>query len=568
MDSSRLKNWTRLLLDTGKRNNLVNFKDLSKSTVEVLLPNVDALFSKADTDYTIPVYDPELDYPKESQSTAPLDFEKRTPQQKKEKYLERHVLATRKKLLVYNDGNPMDAVENLEKKARFFFEETGLHVAYMVFGFILWGEFDPKETKTPPNKAPLLLAPINIEWNPSQGRYFVHFTGDDPFLNPTFAFKMESELGIVLPEYNGEPFRDFVKKVQELVENDKYKQRVSSDCKIGLFSFQKINMYRDLTDNAVTILANENVRRLLTKEPTTKDQSAKRLDNPLIELQNVVDADSSQLEAIEKARAGISFVLQGPPGTGKSQTITNIVAELLGLGKKVLFVSEKQAALNVVYDKLCKAGLGEFCLELHSHKANKKEVVAELCKTLRTPKSGVSSKADQEIRLKESAMRQLDEYVDELHKSRPIVGKSAYELYEEYSSLRNAPIVNWTIPNLSSFDEGTLQDVLLLLREYAAHAPFVGEDYKSNPWNGLKQGDASLQNKRELQNSFDSLFQLLTELKNPLIEASRLYGIDASSLLDSYNVSLLFQLLSQPLEIGAPFSTRPNGTSSRVPFAR
>ncbi|MBS7337490.1 MAG: DUF4011 domain-containing protein, partial [Thermoguttaceae bacterium] len=552
MDSSKLKNWTRLLLDTGKRNNLVNFKDLSKSTVEVLLPNVDALFSKADTDYTIPVYDPELDYPKESQSTAPLDFEKRTPQQKKEKYLERHVLATRKKLLVYNDGNPMDAVENLEKKARFFFEETGLHVAYMVFGFILWGEFDPKETKTPPNKAPLLLAPINIEWNPSQGRYFVHFTGDDPFLNPTFAFKMESELGIVLPEYNGEPFRDFVKKVQELVENDKYKQRVSSDCKIGLFSFQKINMYRDLTDNAVTILANENVRRLLTKEPTTKDQSAKRLDNPLIELQNVVDADSSQLEAIEKARAGISFVLQGPPGTGKSQTITNIVAELLGLGKKVLFVSEKQAALNVVYDKLCKAGLGEFCLELHSHKANKKEVVAELCKTLRTPKSGVSSKADQEIRLKESAMRQLDEYVDELHKSRPIVGKSAYELYEEYSSLRNAPIVNWTIPNLSSFDEGTLQDVLLLLREYAAHAPFVGEDYKSNPWNGLKQGDASLQNKRELQNSFDSLFQLLTELKNPLIEASRLYGIDASSLLDSYNVSLLFQLLSQPLEIGAP----------------
>ena len=550
MDSSRLKNWTRLLLDTGKRNNLVNFKDLSKSTVEVLLPNVDALFSKADTDYTIPVYDPELDYPKESQSTAPLDFEKRTPQQKKEKYLERHVLATRKKLLVYNDGNPMDAVENLEKKARFFFEETGLHVAYMVFGFILWGEFDPKETKTPPNKAPLLLAPINIEWNPSQGRYFVHFTGDDPFLNPTFAFKMESELGIVLPEYNGEPFRDFVKKVQELVENDKYKQRVSSDCKIGLFSFQKINMYRDLTDNAVTILANENVRRLLTKEPTTKDQSAKRLDNPLIELQNVVDADSSQLEAIEKARAGISFVLQGPPGTGKSQTITNIVAELLGLGKKVLFVSEKQAALNVVYDKLCKAGLGEFCLELHSHKANKKEVVAELCKTLRTPKSGVSSKADQEIRLKESAMRQLDEYVDELHKSRPIVGKSAYELYEE--SLRNAPIVNWTIPNLSSFDEGTLQDVLLLLREYAAHAPFVGEDYKSNPWNGLKQGDASLQNKRELQNSFDSLFQLLTELKNPLTEASRLYGIDASSLLDSYNVSLLFQLLSQPLEIGAP----------------
>lgn len=554
MDSSKLKNWTRLLLDTGKRNNLVNFKDLSKSTVEVLLPNVAALFSKADTDYTIPVYDPELDYPKESQSTAPLllDLEKRTPQQKKNKYLERHVLATRKKLLVYNDGNPMDAIENLEKKARFFFEETGLHVAYMVFGFILWGDFDPKETQTPPNKAPLLLAPINIEWNPTQGRYFVHFTGDDPFLNPTFAFKMESELGIVLPEYNGEPFHDYVKKVQELVENDKYKQRVSPDCKIGLFSFQKINMYRDLTDNAVAILANENVRRLLSKEPMTTDQSAKRLDNPLIELQNVVDADSSQLEAIEKARAGISFVLQGPPGTGKSQTITNIVAELLGLGKKVLFVSEKQAALNVVYDKLCKAGLGEFCLELHSHKANKKEVVSELCKTLRTPKSGISSKADQEIRLKESAMRQLDVYVDELHKSRPIVGKSAYELYEDYSSLRNAPIVDWTIPDLASYDEEKLQDVLLLLKEYAAYVPFVGEDYKSNPWNGLNKSDSSLQKKREVQNAIDSLFQLVRELPQPLEEASRLYGIAAVNLLDAYNVSLLLELLSKAREINVP----------------
>ena len=556
MDSSTLKNWTRLLLDVGKRNNLVNFKDLPKSTVEVLLPEVDVLFNKADTEYTIPVYDPQLESQEKSNPAVPplpLDLEKRTPKQKREKYLERYALAARKKLLVYNGGDPIEAIENLEKKARFFFEETGLHVSYMVFGFIRWGEFNPNETSTPPNKAPLLLAPINIEWDRTQGSYVVRFTGDDPFLNPTFAFKMESEFGIVLPEYNNEPFYEYLQKVKDLVENDKYKQRVFPDCKIGLFSFQKINMYRDLTDNAVTILAHENVRRLLDKAPEPSDQPVtQRLANPLIELQNVVDADSSQLEAIEKARAGVSFVLQGPPGTGKSQTITNIVAELLGQGKKVLFVSEKQAALNVVYDKLCKAGLGEFCLELHSHKAHKKEVVAELCKTLRTPKSGVSSRADQEIHLKESTMRQLDAYVDELHKPRPIVEKSLYELYQDYSSLRNAPIVNWTIPNLSSFDDGTLQNVLLLLKEYAAYVPLVGEDYRQNPWHGLQKRNASFQNKRELQNTIDALWQLVTEIKNPLEEASRLYGLDVVNLLESYNVALLFELLSIPNEIGAP----------------
>lgn len=102
------------------------------------------------------------------------------------------------------------------------------------------------------------------------------------------------------------------------------------------------------------------------------EETAASVSDPLIELHSVVDADSSQIEAIEMAKSGKSFVLQGPPGTGKSQTITNIIAECLSDGKKVLFVSEKLAALNVVYDKLKQAGLAEFCLQLHSHKANKR----------------------------------------------------------------------------------------------------------------------------------------------------------------------------------------------------
>ena len=91
-----------------------------------------------------------------------------------------------------------------------------------------------------------------------------------------------------------------------------------------------------------------------------------------------IPADGAQARAIAAARAGHSFVLEGPPGTGKSQTITNLIAEAVGRGKKVLFVAEKMAALEVVKRRLDGIGLGDACLELHSHKTNKKGVVAEL----------------------------------------------------------------------------------------------------------------------------------------------------------------------------------------------
>ena len=134
----------------------------------------------------------------------------------------------------------------------------------------------------------------------------------------------------------------------------------------------------------------------------------------------------SQKEAIVKSMAAKDYyMIQGPPGTGKSQTITNIIAECLVDGKTVLFVSEKLAALSVVYDKLKKAGLEEFCLELHSHKANKKQVIEELCHTLKAHKSALSDRAQREVEIKREAQRQLDKYTEELHKIRPVINKSA-----------------------------------------------------------------------------------------------------------------------------------------------
>ena len=110
--------------------------------------------------------------------------------------------------------------------------------------------------------------------------------------------------------------------------------------------------------------------------------TAEQLDAvvPPAEARHILDADSSQHEAIEAVKRGAHLVMDGPPGTGKSQTIANMIGALLHAGKTVLLVSQKAAALDVVAGRLTGAGLGRYLLELHSGQATRKEVAASLAR--------------------------------------------------------------------------------------------------------------------------------------------------------------------------------------------
>ncbi|BDZ67208.1 hypothetical protein GCM10025860_06560 [Methanobacterium ferruginis] len=129
---------------------------------------------------------------------------------------------------------------------------------------------------------------------------------------------------------------------------------------------------------------------------------------------HVLDADSSQIAVIEDVKGGRDLVVEGPPGTGKSQTIVNLIAELLARGNTVLFVSEKMAALEVVKGRLDSVGLGEFCLELHSKKSNKKDVLENLESVLRNPKP-MELALEDDLSTIEELKNDLDEYVTILH---------------------------------------------------------------------------------------------------------------------------------------------------------
>ena len=512
--------------------------------MEVLLPSSDVLFEKVDGTTSFEVFDPKIieedDDPEESLEPEQLRIEApEAPDASggKDAFLTQYSgkIKRQNQILLYNTAtNPLTAVKNIDKKAREFIEETGVNVAYMAFGFVHWKESTSSNYVF---RAPILLVPIQLEQASAVEPYFIKSAEDDIIVNPTFSYKMDAEYGVKLPEYNDEGLTAYLEKVKHIVA--KLQWTVTTECKIGIFSFLKINMYRDLKDNAKAILANQNVRQLLG-EPTDTEKlygeegATASIVDPLIELHSVVDADSSQIEAIEMAKSGKSFVLQGPPGTGKSQTITNIIAECLSDGKKVLFVSEKLAALNVVYDKLKQAGLAEFCLQLHSHKANKKDVIADICHTLRTGKSAVSSKADAEIAIKEKAQHQLDSYAVELHKLRPVIEKSLYQLYESYATFRSTPDVEYPIPQLSSKGEAYLAETSSLLEQYVDYIPSIGYDYRKNPWYGYINQDTSYQSKNKVKDDFSTVSHFLQILIPLQQEISEKYGMQCDSIEDAH----------------------------------
>ncbi|MDE5721126.1 MAG: DUF4011 domain-containing protein [Clostridia bacterium] len=515
MDTGKLDKWAELLLDMGKRNNLINFKDTKLGTVEIAAPLYTALFDKADRDTIFEVYDADAD----SDEDGLFADEEQATEKKfadKHDYFERYSKKIKgNQILLWNAYGPLTALSSIAKKADAAIEETGVNIAYIAFGFVHWFEANDPEALY---RAPLLLIPVTIERKARTEAFKIKPTGDDAVLNPTFAFKLQSEYGVTLPEYSDEGISRYFDALGEIFE--KLKWTLTRECKIGIFSFLKINMYRDLKDNADEILLNRNIRILLG-EPVEEETSLKEQGESA--QRNVVDADSSQAEAVALAKTGESFVLQGPPGTGKSQTITNLIAECISDGKRVLFVSEKLAALNVVYDKLKKAGLAEFCLELHSHKANKKEVIAELCRTLRLPKNTVSAEAAEYTDELKRAEDKLCAYEKELHCTRPVINRTLYGIFGEISRLRNTADCDLVIEDISNKGEEFLNDAADALSQYAQYVPSVGEDFKRNVWYGYKINDGSYSSKIMLKSKLQTLSAALKEIIYEKEKFTKLY---------------------------------------------
>ncbi len=173
MKNKKLKRWAQQLLDTGKRNNMINFKDTKISTLEVVYPSAEAFYDKCMSSTAFEIYDPKTNDNRNNSDVILSVDNYTTNKLEKSKYIEFYSSRIRKnnQVLVYaNTSDPMKAINNIDKKVKDFLEETGVNVNYMAFGFIHWRETEKSNLI---NRSPLILIPIKLKNESSVSPYFI-----------------------------------------------------------------------------------------------------------------------------------------------------------------------------------------------------------------------------------------------------------------------------------------------------------------------------------------------------------------------------------------------------------
>jgi len=314
-------------------------------------------------------------------------------------------------------------------------QEMGLSTLYLAIGFLEWYESDSSDKKS---YAPLLLLPISLRKRTVHGQnvFDVSLREGEAETNLSLSKLLEENFsGRQLPKYGDDDegesvisIAEYFKRVEKCIDGLK-RWCIHPWLVIGHFAFGRFAMYSDLaTENWGLVGEHEIVGALLHGAEKDRDPNAAlnvpqdyEIDNPEVERIApllIQDADASQHSALIDVMKGNNLVIQGPPGTGKSQTITNIIANALWAGKKVLFLAEKRAALEVVKRRLDRAGLGDFCLELHSDRSSPRNVIESLKK--RVEKGIAIQESSFQIKIKPDpewieARDHISTYVSALH---------------------------------------------------------------------------------------------------------------------------------------------------------
>ena len=350
--NQRIESWKKQLLDLTKRNILLDFKEEKGSKILVLdFTKNELFFDEKNSDYFL-------------------------------------------------------KLNKLYKQNKEIEKETGNSVTHLAIGFLSWNEKKTENLNiTPDFKAPLFLIPLKITKEKNSSKYNFDLNFEEIIFNHTLQEKLKKDfdinlnfLNLAFNEINCDSIDidlqikekiDEIKKIikislDESISFDKNYQ-ITNEVYLANFSFSRYSIYKELEENSEFFQEQEILKYLFDRNNIDHrndhnlDFSEDSEKNPRYfidekysekDLFTVLPADSSQLKAILLASSGNSFVLQGPPGTGKSQTITNIIAQLIANGKSILFVSAKMAALDVVYEKLKDVKLNDFCLKLNISSSN------------------------------------------------------------------------------------------------------------------------------------------------------------------------------------------------------
>ena len=379
----RLERWKRKLLDLTARNPLLNHSS-TKTSLQIVCPEPGKLEDKLAEGVRLSIHPS----PRKIRRQDDQLHQQRTGEELDKEYA-RDALDKKQVLVNLPKDELTQRAVGIYRKAQTALQEGGANTLYLGLGFLLWKRNEKDQRRF---RAPLILLPVTLERKSVRSGIKLLAHDDEPRFNTTLLEMLHKDFEIDIPgldqdlpkDQSGVDVAKIWNKVRIAVK-EAAGFEVIEDVVLGHFSFAKYLMWKDLSDRTEALRNSALVKHLLD---TPRDSYPS--DIPFVgkgqvdqefqpkDLLVPLTADASQLAAIASADRGKDFIIIGPPGTGKSQTISNLIAHMLGKGKTVLFVSEKIAALSVVHRRLQEIGIGSFCLELHSNKANKKDVIKQL----------------------------------------------------------------------------------------------------------------------------------------------------------------------------------------------
>lgn len=415
-------------------------------------------------------------------------------------------------------------VRNLKSKANTAIQETGSNLLYLAIGFLKW---KPSVNSEKVIYAPLILLPVHLErGSPDKktGVYFykIGYTDEDLFSNISLQHKIRQDFGIELPSFDeSQSPEEYFTKVEEICENKNELLGVSRRFALDFFHFSKLLMYLDLDPKNWSItnsILHNKVLSEISGDVALDDNALsfeKIPEDKTEDMGLVLDADASQRDAIAQVLKGHNLIIEGPPGTGKSQTIANLIAVALSEGKSILFVAEKLVALEVVKKRLDAIGLGDFVLELHSHKSNKASFYSSLRDRLNLEVSISNNELKNNIELATKIKSTISEYLSLLHTPYKDIGITPYIIFGETLNRFEEEFKH--LPHEEKYlqiDQKKMEELSLDLR---ALMSAIEEDPEilNSPWAGFTATSAISLDSETLVNLFQRLqleFQNISEV--------------------------------------------------------
>ena len=504
--ASKETNWQRRLLDLSLKNNLLNFR-YKRDCLHLLCADLPTFWHRLEEKgkFTLLPNNTAIDdavYFGDSKGVASMA-----------ELISIEMKSGKLRCICSAEGL-QETAGTLIRKARSAEEEAGAKTLYLALGFLKWRHTDDTEDKY----APIVLLPVTLKRMKTQGVLLE--AGEDYEVNTTLLEFLKQDFGIDIRGVDGKGLtpKEIIAVFRAKTANMKG-WLVYEDVYLSQFTFARYAMWADVKNNVKLYSKNPLIASLITNTnrlPENKLSAVSEDDGDPCEVLTPLPCDSTQYAAVAESAKGTSFVLHGPPGTGKSQTITNIIANALHGGKRVLFVAEKQAALQVVKKRLCDIGIGEFCLELHSGKsADKAEIIRSIENTLALTQNSDNERfisTGSKISEIRSALRAP---LAALHKKRRL-GVSVYEGIVYYLQNKNAPeLLNIESTFYDSLTKQKLLDCEGMLLTAQAAAKECGGVYRS-PFSEVKLTECTAKTKTAVLCAAEVVLAELKHLKSYL----------------------------------------------------